>query len=444
MDLLIIAGAVLCVIAVAVAYSQYHDVFHATFLFAPMCAFIYVYMPWKLVQSGELYSFISEDQAIFVHSVILACLAALFYGCLRGSRPFAAAVRLPVTYDQRTIHISAYVLGTIGFLAWAWTIRSAGGFEAAYSQAKGGGWSDFGYVREASYLMIVGVILLLSPEGFAPKKKIWVVALLSFTLPWLIKGLLGARRGPTFVIIVTVAMSWYLARGKRPSLMTLAAGGFGLGMLMLFLVVNRSQIHLGSDMEFNTEVTESVSKAGAANEYIFGAGCIIASRQSGNYFWGRRYLAEILVRPVPHQVWPTKYEDFGIQSIEQNGGVAATGLAEVMGWSEVPGAAGAMVADLWVELSWLAIPACGLIGFGYGRCWRMAVTRSGYWSTQYVILALLSVYLVTQSMEAVIFRFIIISAPTLYVWRKAARPMAARATSSFRYLQANRPLVSPR
>ena len=297
-----------------------------------MCAFIYGYMPWKLVQSGDLFSYINEDQAIFAHSVILACLGFLFYGCLLGSRAPNQGISHPVRYNQRTIHNAAYFLGAVGLVTWLATIRSAGGFEEAYGAAKGGGWSEYGYVREASYLMIVGVILLLSPEGFAPRKKLWGGAVLAFTLPWLIRGLLGARRGPTFVIVISVAMSWYMARGETSSLLMMVASGAGLGALLLFLVVNRDQIHLGSDFEFKTEVTEPVAKAGAANEYIFGAGCITAARQTGQYYWGRRYLAEILVRPVPRQHISNKYEDFGVQPASKRMlGLPPVGLAECDG-----------------------------------------------------------------------------------------------------------------
>jgi hypothetical protein len=187
---------------------------------------------------------------------------------------------------------------------------------------------------------------------------------------------------------------------------------------MLFLVNNRGSIYLGSQKELKTDVSGTLD-ANEANEYIFGAACMIASDQTGEFFWGKRYLAQLVVRPIPRQLWPNKYADFGVPELEVNAGVAKAGLASIMGWSEVPGAAGAMVADLWVEFSWLALPTLWLIGFLYGRTWQKAIRLSGPWITQYTILALLSIYMVTQSGEAVIFRMVILSVPAWWVWGKA-------------------------
>ena len=105
--------------------------------------------------------------------------------------------------------------------------------------------------------------------------------------------------------------------------------------------------------------------------------------------------------------------------LRQNAGVAGPGLIAVMGWGEIPGAAAAMVADLWVEFSWLEIPVAFLIGWGLGRVWRLAVTRMAFWMTEYVILCVLSIYFVTQSGEACISRFVILSVPAILVWRRA-------------------------
>jgi hypothetical protein len=45
----------------------------------------------------------------------------------------------------------------------------------------------------------------------------------------------------------------------------------------------------------------------------------------------------------------------------------------------------------------------------------------GFWMTEYIILCVLSIYFVTQSGEAVISRFVILSVPALIVWRRAQK-----------------------
>lgn len=402
------------------AYAKYRDPFHPAIILFPMCAFIYVLMPLKLVRDGLLYSYVNEQQAEWVQYVVIAgllCLAGgLFHGSSSGfnSVPSGQAH----SYNPQVLRRGGYVLGSIGLLAWMYTVKSDGGFLAVFGRANGRGWSEVGYIRETVYLVIVGLLLLFSPQAYQPKGNTWRVGVAAFSIPYVIQGLLGAQRGPTFLIVVTLGLSWFMARGSRPSLVLVVGGGMALGLLMLFLVNNRGSIYLGSEQTLKTDVSGTLD-ANEANEYIFGAGCMIASRQTGEYFWGKRYLAQLLVRPIPRQVWPNKYADFGVPELEINAGVAKTGVGPVMGWSEVPGAAGAMVADLWVEFSWLALPALWAIGYLYGSTWQKAGSLSGPWNTQYTILALLSIYMVTQSGEAVIFRLAILSLPSWWVWRKA-------------------------
>jgi hypothetical protein len=423
LELLIWATVVVCLLSAALAYHRTRDVFHPALILSGLCLFIYGYMPLSLVRSNELFLFVTEQQAEFGQFLALAGTVVLLTSSLAGGASPAARIELAAgsRYSHTILRNGAFVMGAVGLGCWLITIRGAGGFTAAFGQAYGSGWSEYGYIRDGVYLLIVALVLLLTPECYRHRTKGWFTAVPCFSIPFVIQGLLGARRGPTFVIVLTLVMSWYLARQKRPHPAVMAAGGLALGATMLFLVTNRGQIHLGSDFEFQGDITAVATTANESNEYIFGTGAIVTANQTGQYFWGRRYLAEIVVRPIPKQIWPTKYEDFGVPELTQNAGVAGGGLQAVMGWSEIPGAAAAMIADLWVEFSWLYLPILGLIGYGYGVTWRNAVWRGGPWNSQYVILCILSVYLVTQSGEAVIFRLLILSAPIWYVWRRATQ-----------------------
>ncbi len=355
-SLILITGA-LCAAAIVAAYIKYKDVFHPVILIAPMCLFIYVYMPLKLVNTNDLYNFVSEDQAVFYQSIVIITLAAMFAGMILGSRFRPSDLAKPVRLaNKQRLQAGGYFFGGIGFLAFAYTIHNAGGFGEAFGSSYGGGWSNVGYVRDAAYLTIVGLVILLSPEGFDPKNLRWKIAVCLFASPWLAYSLLGARRGPTFMVAVCIGMSWFLARGKRPSVFSIAVAGTALGLLMLFLVSNRRHICLKCDLHFTTDVSSVTSELNESNEYIFGTGCVTASRVMGRCYWGKRYLAQILVRPIPKQIWPTKYVDVGMPELLQNAGVAGEELPQVMGWGQIPGAAASMVADMWVEFSWLEYP----------------------------------------------------------------------------------------
>ena len=422
-DTLVALTGILCVGAMIHGYYKYRDPFHPLVLMLPMCAFVYAIMPFWLSRDGALFSYVSEAQCVWVQSVILAGLISLIVGLHAGSlvkvRPlspnrFAHA-------DVGRLNRGAFVTGALGVLAWLYTINNVGGVTEVFGRAKGMGWSEYGFIRDAAYLMIVALLLLFSPQGLQPKSLLWRLAVVVFSVPYLLQGLLGAQRGPTFLIVTTIGMSHYLARNKRPSLPLVLAAGVSLGFLMLFLVTNRGSIYIGSESELTADVS-GVLEASEANEYIFGAGCMIAADETGKFFWGKRYLAQVFVRPIPRQIWPTKYEDFGVPELLQNAGVAGNSLLSVMGWQEIPGAAAAMIADLWVEASWLALPLLFIVGYCFASAWRKAIVRSGPYATQFMILVLLSVYFVSQSGEAVIYRLFILSVPVWYVWRTACPP----------------------
>jgi hypothetical protein len=433
LSLMIWLTGALCIGGMLLSLVFYKDVFHPLIYLLGQCAFVYVYMPLRLISDGSLFAYITEGQGEFTQILILLCLAAMMVGCFIGSaktvKSRVEGPPIPVSRDILT-H-GAYWIGSIGIFCWLITIAGRGGLTNAFSTAYGMGWSDYGYIREAIYLLIVALLLLLSPEAFNPQDKIWRWAIAILSFPWFVQGLLGARRGPTVVIIATLGMSWYLARRLRPPVLLMFGAGLAVGFLIIFLVTNRAKIYIGSDFDVSTNKMDTFFVANEANEYIFAVGCVTTARETGTYYWGRRYLAQVLVRPIPKQIWPNKYADFGVPELLQNAGVALDGLQLVMGWAEIPGAAATMVADFWVELSWLAIPLCGFIGWGYGYVWRRAVQEQRWWTTLYMILTLLSIYMVTQSGEAVIFRFVILTVPAYAVWRRAQQPVRVPVNASY-------------
>jgi hypothetical protein len=193
-----------------------------------------------------------------------------------------------------------------------------------------------------------------------------------------------------------------------------------LGWLVLFLVTNRGNIYLGSDFDVKTDVSGVVEKPDTGNEYIYGSGTMLAAIRRDHYFWARRYLAQVLVRPIPSAIWPTKYQDFGVPELLNNAGTGE-GFADALGWVGAVGSAPGIVADLWVEFWWLSIAAMAVLGWSYAFVWRKAVLAGGPWATQYVIISAISIYLVMQTMEAVIFRTLLLSIPCWLTWRWALR-----------------------
>jgi hypothetical protein len=203
----------------------------------------------------------------------------------------------------------------------------------------------------------------------------------------------------------------------------------------LFLAANRNSIYVGSsltDLNYDAvgELTGThgrTASGSSGNEYVYGAGSILNAEASNHFFWGRRYLAQILVRPVPRQWWPNKYAAFGVPELEINAGTGGQIFRETLGWRGAPGSAPGIIADLWIEFRFGAIPALAVIGWLYGRCWRKAVDKGGFWILQYIVAVVLSLYLVMQTMEAVIFRFLILSAPIWLTWYLISRSLRPRS-----------------
>lgn len=413
-------------LALVYTYLGSKDVFHPLMFIGPMLVFMYAWMPLKLDAIGGLAGFFQRDQIEFVQwinflGVICFVLGTLSLGARLPRRRKREAPGSPVVLKTCGI-----ILGCIGIGAWCLTVvHGTGGDLRGYR----GGWDDSGYIRDASLLMFPAFLLILAG---ALRKGIGLIdiGLLAFCIaPLVIEAAFSARRGPTFMIAVVLTIGWFMYRKKRPSLLLTGLAGVLLGFLMLFLVSNRQNIYFGSDQQLTTDITDIVEKPDTGNEFIYGTGTILSADQRDSFFGGRRYLAQVLIRPIPSSVWPTKYEDFGVPELMHNAGTGE-GLLQTLGWEGAEGSAPGLIADLWMEFHWFNLPVLFLLGRLYAHAWRRSQLEGGVWIAQYVIMAALSVYLVMQTMEAVIFRLLILSIPLRFAWYLAQRGKGAASRSA--------------
>ncbi len=435
-EVLLIAAVLIAVLGLVIALDGSRDVFHPLVFIAPMMIFLYGYMPWKIDAAGGLAQFFDAGQLVFVQRLnVLGIFAFTVACCAAGLRVRRRADRVSQQLSPlacRRLLLGGVFAGAIGLTCWSITIVNVGGFVHAFSASYAGGWDDSGYVRDGSLLMLVGVLLSLTSFAAGGPRLYTLIVAAACGFPWASQALLTARRGPTFAITVIVLMGWYINRKKRPPVLAMGGLGLALGWLVLFLVTNRSSIYLGSDFDVKTDVSSIVDKPDTGNEFIYGSGTILNSQRRDHYFWMRRYLAQILVRPIPSAIWTNKYADFGVPELLENGGTGS-GFADTLGWSGAVGSAPGIVADLWIEMWWLCVPFMALLGWTYGFVWRRAVTLGGAWSSQYVILSALSIYLVMQTMEAVIFRTLLLSIPCWLTWRWAlSHPAYEEESEAFR------------
>lgn len=416
--LAVLAGVVL-------AWVIHRDSFHPLIYIGPMLVFLYSFLPLYLAitQREELRGYIGDGDLTYVQILNGLGAIGLCAGILLGSGPAMAGRPqpwLPSDHFSRRLAGAAVVVGLIGLAAYVYMLANVGGFGGAYGRAYGGVWADTGYIRDLQYLTITALVLLLAArtgQRLSGIDWLWIVL---FASPWLIHGLLGARRGPTFMVLVALCAGWYFMRSRRPRLTTTMFAGLSLGILLLFLVAHRDQIYLGSDFVFEEGVQSYAFEAHSGNEFIYGAGAILHADATGEYWWGRRYATVLFVRPIPKAFWPSKYDAaaavLGTPSIKINLGVGTDAFRETVGWSGSHGAAPGIVADMWIEFSWASLLVILLIGWGYGRAWSKAVTRGGLWTTIYCLMFSVSVFLVMQTLEAMVFRLPLLAVPGLLAW----------------------------
>ena len=392
-----------------------------------MLVFLYSFLPLYLsfTQREGLRGYLGDAELIYVQSLNGLGAISLCTGILLGSgralAPRPPPPWLPSDEVGRRLAGAAVGVGLIGLVAYLYMLANVGGFGGAYGRAYGGVWADIGYVRDLQYLTVTSLLLLLAARtGRRLARLDWAWILLCAS-PWLIHGLLGARRGPTFMVLVALCAGWHFMRFRRPRLLTTTLAGLSLGLLLLFLVAHRNQIYLGSDFDFDRGAGAAHAfEAHSGNEFIYGAGAILNADFTRDYWWGRRYATVLFVRPIPRVLWPSKYDDaaalLGTPSIATNLGVGTDAFRGTVGWSGARGAAPGIVADMWIEFWWASLLVILLIGWGYGRAWSKAVTHGGLWVTIYCLMFSLSVFLVMQTLEAMVYRLLLLALPGLLAW----------------------------
>jgi hypothetical protein len=439
-----------CALAWRTSWTRFRDPFHPAFILGAPCFAAYFIQPAMLMwsETRQTLQFLSGPNLQFVVLVnglgVLALLGATLFRSKLTTEERRRRWRGRTTVNPRRVNLAALGLGTLGFAVFAWGIWNVGGFDEAYGRGYGGGYSSVGYIRDGYWLCLPAIALLFLVPTRGPAK---FVPMAIFSSPFFIHGLLGARRGPTGAVLICLILAYGLAHGWRPRLWQFVAGFGALGVLLLVLVANRSELHLHSEeIHLDRGIESYATKAGSSNEFIYGGGAIIGSQKANSFYWGGRYATILFVRPVPRFLWPTKYmfaeKAFGIPNLERAGvnmGTGADTFFKYLGWEVPQGAAPGLIADLWIEFWWGAIAVLFGIGWLYNVAWRNAAAGDPFWTVAYTLMCSFALYLIAQTFEAMLFRFLLTAGGTAMAWvyatgqlprlRLGAPPIARRAGS---------------
>ncbi|MCS4044594.1 oligosaccharide repeat unit polymerase [Salinibacter ruber] len=424
------------------------DTLHPLVFLMPTAGYMYVIQPIT-ADPEVLRSYFTMAELSFVQGLNLAGVAALALGCIWGSRGIRRSEHrvdlhsyLSTSEWRGKLRVMGGILGCVGLFLYAYGLFNVGGFLDAYNTVKGGGRASSGYLRDFTLLVIPAIVLLLLGRHRQPPIAYWVgVGVLN--TPLLVHGLLSARRGPTFMGVATLIVSWYLSRNQRPSIVSVLLGGAGVGLLLLVLVTFRGQIYLGSSFlsldqgpgpsEVVSRTLQAQAQTTSGSEFVYGSYAALQAREEGDHYWGARYLTYAFIRPIPRFLWPTKYRDVGMESLFVNAGTLGRSADPEATYLQVPeGAAPGFVGDMYVEFAWGGVVVIFFLGAGFGLLWRRALARGGIWRTVYICALVLSLYFVAQTFEAVLVRFLVITVPTAMLWHSYANRYApwARASTS--------------
>jgi hypothetical protein len=243
-------------------------------------------------------------------------------------------------------------------------------------------------------------------------------------LPNLVQGTFGGRRGPLFVSLFGLIVVWLVTRRTRPRLLAVMGAFAGVFLLVALIWSQRAFLYLGSDKELDWsafQTTLALEEVSAGNNFIYGAGLVSAIRHSGQFTWGHKLAVNIFIRPIPKQLWPTKYEDVDATWVtNEYPGLAHLTTGEWMnavGWLPLQGSAAISITDLFAEFSWGAVVVMYLLGRGFYFLRSRGRSRGGVWDLLYFEALVVSIYLATQSFSAFYHRYLIMALPTIVVYR---------------------------
>jgi hypothetical protein len=436
MVFLIIATAVTCFLFAARAWFATRDIYHPMVLFTPALLFLYVAQPALLMASASNEAFFTQQQLFEIQGMYLLGVIALAFGASQNESSTIGPKHLPPNafqFDSRRLRKVGITIGSIGLGIWFYTIISVGGFQAAFSQSYGGGWNDSGYIRDiALFLPFCALLIMLYLCGLTSASFGNVLLAIIFGLPLLAQGLLGARRGPTFMLAAVCLCAYDLGRGRRPRLSKGLVGGAFVAALLILLYTNRGNIYIGSSQYIDTGKISSFFDIGSGSEYVVGGANILHVWDTGRIAWGSNWLAEVVVRPIPHEMWPTKWTDWA--SWTGQGVIGAdfqTSSADTINWTPPSGSAAGIVGETYQEWGWLYLPILWGVGRFYAMAWDRARSRQGNWQIYYAVFVAVSIYLILQGPTDTIYRLVLIigllsialryTKPVNHRWRRGHR-----------------------
>lgn len=411
-----------CAILFFVSYYLSRDIFHPNCI--AMLFFVGTVGVGAITIGDSLnfkFSYLDFNRDMYFYT---AGIWSFGLGGLAGSMKTAVKVRVDSLASQRSLTRIAFFLGGIALTVYASQVAAGGGFVAVYSNIKGRGDLGSG-IQDFMFLSVPAAVVYLLSLRDRKFKLANVLVLMVILIPLWIPGFLSTRRGYAAMAMGALFFGFYMTRNRRPSMLLLFPASILGGLVLLSLVALREEIYLGSDilsrisLELLTaRMTQLFLTPSEGHEFVYSSIVIDSVLFQGDYWWGARYLAVLLLWPIPSLIFPNKYAAMGLDGMLYNAGTTGSNYFDELG---SPGAAPMLMADVFVEFSWASLIFLFAMSFCLARLWRKALTQSEFAIVWYVCALALMVFLFSQTFAAFIQRFVLMGAVTWAAWHYELR-----------------------
>ena len=409
------------------AWSEFRrsgDVLNPSTLFAPMLMYTYVVHPLLLYYAGSLERiFVKPDAINYVQLVNIAFIAAFCFGLKNhksffgdASDHFRSFSNLATAKLRKNVLIVAIMFGAVANFIFWYSVEYSGGAVHVFSQRKPFLLSPFGigYIDELTLLAYPALLLLAISHQGKPIRLRHIFVSILITLPHGMMATLGGRRGATFLLLGTATAAFFIVKGKSFKYFWLVTGICCVGVFLIALNEFRGDLFRIDIRELIRRSNEAAQMGGIqleGDEFVAASAAIVTATETERYFWGARYFTWFIVRPIPSALWPSKYEDMGMEwMVTRPGscGFTSSQWFSAAGFEPPGGAAGGFVSDLYIEFFWYGLVISFLIGRLYSEVWYLSLKHGGIWAIFYLELLILSIYLPTQNLEAWLYRVMLL------------------------------------
>jgi hypothetical protein len=358
-------------------------------------------------------NYLDEWMFTFSTFVVLVTFGAVIVGwmycdILPSTREIKTLTR--VSYPLNRIFIIGTICHGLSFIAELMIAKKAGGLIGLYSAGHsfyGGADSDYLYLL--FYLTFIGAIpylqYLICSKNLPPWQRVLIIIVLGLQL---LRALLVGQRGWIMNLLFIYLTVPFFCMQKPPSLRQVMPFVLPSVLLVILIPAIRGNIYLGSKNidqipqqiimglqdasrgNVGSGITDDVDSSRVSSEFILGAAVMSAAWAKNAYTYGTSFY-EVIVNPIPRQVWPQKPKNIGLES-------QVNVIENYFPWYFNPGSAPTGIADVFLNLGFGCIP----FWFAFGRIHRWVYNQAlipgnFYGQSLYVGMLLGSVFLLTQS-----------------------------------------------